>query len=64
LRDIRKEQKIFISWNGRDQDNRLAESDLYTLVITTKYTPKPGTRPKPPVTTQYQFYHDVDLLEK
>jgi len=64
LRDIRKEQKIFISWNGKDQNNRLAESDLYTLVITAKYTPKPGTRPKPPVTTQYQFYHDIDLLEK
>jgi hypothetical protein len=64
LRDIRKEQKFFISWNGRDQNNRLTASDLYTLVITTKYTPKPGTPPKPPVTTQYQFYHDLDLLEK
>jgi len=64
LRDIRKEQKIFISWNGRDQNNRVVESDLYTLVITSNYRPKPGAPPRPPVTTQYQFYHDIDLLER
>lgn len=63
-KNIKKDQKIFIQWNGKDQDNKMAGSGLYALVIMTNYKPKPGTNPKPPITTQYQFYHNLDLLEQ
>ncbi len=63
-KDIRKDQKIFIQWNGKDSNNKMTDSGLYTLVITASYAPKPGTSPRPPITTQYRFYHQRDLLEK
>jgi len=64
LRDVKKDQRIFIQWNGKDQNNRLIDSGLYTLVITSTYKPRPGARISPPVTTKYQFYHHLELLEK
>jgi len=64
LRAIKKDQKIFIQWNGRNQNNQMADSGLFTLMITATYTPKPGTRPMPPVTTQYQFSHYLELLKR
>jgi hypothetical protein len=64
LRDLKKDQKLFIQWNGKGQNNRPFDSGLYTLVITSTYKPRPGVRPAPPVTTKYQFYHDLSLLER
>jgi len=64
FRNIKKDQKFFLRWNGRNQNNQMADSGLYTLMIIATYTPKPGTPTKPPVTTQYQFYHYLELLQR
>jgi len=63
-KDLRRGRKIFIQWNGNDSNNKMTDSGLYTLVVTATYTPQPGTRQKPPITTKYRFYHLSDLLEK
>jgi len=64
MKDIRRGQKIFIQWNGKDSSNKTAVSGLYKLVIAATYTPKPGTRARPPITTEYRFHHQADLMEK
>jgi len=63
MKDIRKDQKIFIQWNGTDLSNRMMDSGLFELVITATYIPKPGTKQRAPITTKYRFYHQRDLLE-
>jgi hypothetical protein len=64
MKDIRRGQKIFIQWNGKDSSNKMADSGLCKLVIAATYTPRPGTHARPPITTEYRFYHQADLMEK
>ena len=62
MRDLQKGQKILIQWNGKNLSNQMMDDGFYTLVITATYAPRPGTHPRPPITTQYRFYHQRELL--
>ena len=63
LKDLPGEQKTYLRWPGKDQNNRLANSGLYNLVIEATFCALPGTNPRK-LTTTYQFYHDVEIMKK
>jgi len=63
LRDLPGEQKTYLRWPGKNQNNQLANSGLYNLVIEATFRPLPGTNAKK-LTTTYQFYHDAEIMRK
>jgi len=63
LRDSRGEERAYLRWPGKNQNNQPMSSGLYNLVIEATFRPLPGTNAKK-LTTTYQFYHDAEIMKK
>jgi hypothetical protein len=63
LRDLPGEQKIYLRWPGKDQNNQPANSGLYNLFVEATFRALGGENPKI-LTITYQFYHDAEIMRK
>jgi len=61
LRELRGEEKAYLRWPGKNQNNQPVNSGLYNLVVEATFRPLPGANAKK-LTTTYQFYHDAEIM--
>ncbi len=58
LSDLRAHERIRVRWRGKDRNNLAVKSGWYSLLLEAKF------KVRPPVTSEYQFYHHTGLLQE